>query len=150
MALINFDLGKLDGVNLYQAGGVVQILSPVIPGGTLVLGLIWVYEKLPTHQLDFPELGYYSAIPIIVFSMYVVGFVLTVLMNIYSYLVAAVLYHWVKGMPHFNTEPWKNREWRKVAKQFIGEELAGGTGSGCAGPILRRHFSTVSRRNKQD
>jgi len=124
MALINFDLGKLDGFSLYRPGGVVSILTPFIPGGTLVLGLIAVYENMPTHQLTFPEFGYYSEIPIIVFSMYVVGFVLAVFMNISSYLVAAVLYEWVKGSPHFNIEPWKNREWRKVAKQFIGEELA--------------------------
>jgi len=105
MALINFDFGKLDGFSLYRPGGVVSILSPFIPGGTLVLGLIAVYENMPTHQLTFPEFGYYSEIPIIVFSMYVVGFVLAVFMNIYSYLVAAVLYQRVKGSPHFNIEP---------------------------------------------
>ena len=103
-------------VSKLSYAAVLDILAPILPGGIIAVG--WLYS----HSAVWGNLHDERSLKIILagFVIYVVGYVMAYLTAFEMAGVAlAVLIR--KTEIH---EPWKNAEWRRLAFQFLGEELS--------------------------
>jgi hypothetical protein len=114
---IHVDFGQLTFERIYQ------VLLPLIPGGTLVGGLVLTYPQR-VHDLG---LGRYSRVAVIVCSAYIAGVILygfsvTVTGNC-TILFATLL---SKRSPPLrpNLVPSQSWVWRCVAGEFLGQSLS--------------------------
>jgi len=95
---------------------VLDIVAPILPGGTIVLGWLSNHEAVWTNLHDERTLK----IILVVFAMYVAGFVMLYLTAFELGGVAlAVLIRTTEP-----SQPWKNSEWRRLAYKFLGAELS--------------------------
>jgi hypothetical protein len=94
----------------------LDILAPILPGGTIALGWLYSHEGVWNNLHDEKTLK----ITVAAFAIYIVGFVMVYLTAFeLSGVALAVLIR--KTEMH---EPWKNNEWRKIAAKFLGAELS--------------------------
>lgn len=108
--------------------GVLEIVAPVVPGGILAIGTLVLNPSLAAVLLSSPYLGYRSRLVAAVFISYVAGLVLHLLVGYSSYLVGYMI-GWLFGsklIPDPPT-PWKNLMWRRMARIFLGPNLAPST-----------------------
>ncbi len=103
-----------------------QIFLPLIPGGTLVGGLIFAHPGPVNTVAVTLGLGRYSRVAVFLCAVYIVGLVLygfsVVIAGNWSLLLAyAVGARWSQGRP--NEQASKNFVWRQVAAEFLGEAL---------------------------
>lgn len=110
-----FPFQQIDVSKLSYAA-VLDIIAPILPGGTIALG--WLYG----HQEVWGNLHDERTLKIVIagFAIYVVGFVMLYL-SIFE-LGAVALAVLIRKTTM--CEPWKNSEWRRVASTFLGSELS--------------------------
>ncbi len=95
---------------------VLDIVAPVLPGGTIAIGWLYSHQAIWNNLHDEKTLK----IIIVVFAMYLVGFVMVYVTAFELSAVAlAVLIR--KTEIH---EPWRNIDWRRLASMFLGKELS--------------------------
>ncbi len=102
----------------------LEVIAPIIPGGILGVGTLILNPQLAARVLSNPYLGYKSRIAGAFFISYVAGLLLNLLVGYNSYVVGYLCgYFFVKNSP----TPWRNLFWRRIARRFLGPELAPGT-----------------------
>jgi hypothetical protein len=104
---------------------VLEIIAPIIPGGILAVGTLVLNPTLAAKVLSNPYLGYRSRLVAAMFISYSAGLLLNLLVSYTSYFIGFVLgYSWSsKFFPNPPT-PWTNAQWRKIARKFLGPDLA--------------------------
>jgi len=104
------DLSKLS----YAA--VLDMLAPLLPGGTIALG--WLYS----HPALFGNLHDERSLKITLagFVVYVVGFVM---LQLTAFIMAGVALAVLIRKTEIH-EPWRNIEWRRLVSKFLGAELS--------------------------
>lgn len=107
------DVSKLSFATL------IDIVAPMVPGGTIALGWLCSHESFWTNLHDERT----AKIAIAIFVTYVVGFVVFYLT---AFELGGAAFLWLIRTTEIN-EPWKNSEWRKVAAKFLGAELSSPT-----------------------
>jgi hypothetical protein len=103
-----------------------KFFLPLIPGGTLVGGLVFAYPQRAYDVAVTLGLGRYSRVAVFICSVYLVGFILygfslTVSGNCGVFLVMTVYKRWPPNRE--NEAPSKSWVWRCVASQFLGQSL---------------------------
>jgi hypothetical protein len=110
-----FPFQQLDLSKLSYAT-VLDIIAPVLPGGTIALGWLYSHPEVWSNLHDERTLK----IAVVGFVVYVLGFVVLYLSTFELGAVAlAVL---IRRTTVY--EPWQNIEWRKLASTFLGPELS--------------------------
>jgi hypothetical protein len=118
---IRVDFGPVTFERIYQ------IFLPLIPGGTLVGGLVLAHPQR-VHDIELTlGLGRYSRIAILVCSIYLVGFILYGFSLMISGNCAVLFANvvpklWPPVRP--NEAPSKSWVWRCVAAEFLGQSLS--------------------------
>ena len=106
---------------------IYQIFLPLIPGGTLVGGLILAYPQR-VHDAEVTiGLGRYSRVAVLACSIYLVGFILygfslMISANCTVFLSNIVYKFWPPNRP--NEAASKSWVWRRVASEFLGPSLS--------------------------
>jgi hypothetical protein len=105
---------------------IYQIFMPLIPGSTLVGGLVLAYPASAAAASNALGLGRYSRFVILVCTVYIVGFVLYglsvfVTANCSVILIDTVFKKWPPRRP--NEVSSKSTVWRRVASEFLGASL---------------------------
>lgn len=113
---IKLDLSRLS----YPA--ILQITIPFVPGGVFTCGLLYLDLAGVRALVTTPMLPSGAKIALFVFGAYVVGLLLhgitTTLLSWLGYGLGLLLgRHFVKSD---KSEPWKNRVWRKIAREYLG------------------------------
>lgn len=104
-----------------------QVFLPLIPGGTLVGGLVLAHPQR-VHDMEFNlGLGRYSRVVILVCSVYIAGLILygislAISGNCSVFLAGLVPKLWPPMRP--NEAPSKSWVWRCVASEFLGTSLS--------------------------
>jgi hypothetical protein len=117
---------------------VYQIFLPLVPGGTLVGGLVLAYPQR-VHEVEVAlGLGRYSRAALLVCSIYLVGFILygfslTVSGNCGVFLVMMVYKLWPPKRD--NEGPSKSWVWRRVASEFLGQSLSPSPSTAPGAPV---------------
>jgi hypothetical protein len=108
--------------------GVLEIVAPVVPGSILAIGTLVLNPSLAASLLSSPYLGYRSRLVAAVFISYVAGLLLHLLVTYSSYFFGYMIGHLfgTRIVPNPPT-PWRNLMWRKVARIFLGPDLAPST-----------------------
>jgi len=106
---------------------VYQVFLPLVPGGTLVGGLILAYPQRIRDVEATLGLGRYSRVVVLISSIYLVGFILygfslAISGNCSLFLANIVPKAWMPGRP--NDGPSKSWVWRCVAREFLGQSLS--------------------------
>ncbi len=103
---------------------VFQVLSPLLPGGALVLGLLVGRPSLAGMlNLENRPNGYLTII-LLTFAAYVCGYVLIHGSSAISHMVAGAIIFSQKTPPLVSEVFSKNIAWRTAAGRFLGPELA--------------------------
>ncbi len=105
------DLSRLSYIAVWET-----IVAPMLTGGTIALG--WLYAREGVWGSLHDEMV--LKIVVAVFAVYVVG---TVVLYLSAFELAAVALAVLIRQTE-SIEPWKNREWRRLASKFLGEELS--------------------------
>ncbi len=118
---VHVNLGQVTFERMYQ------VFLPLIPGGTLVGGLVLAYPQRVHEAEATLGLGRYSRVAVLVCSVYLVGFILygfslTVSGNCAVFLVNIVYKFWPPKRQ--NEGPSKSWVWRCVASEFLGQSLS--------------------------
>ena len=94
---------------------VLDLIAPILPGGTIALG--WLYA----HGAVWSNMHDERALKIILagFAIYVIGLVVLWLSASEIFVFAVIVLLRRTRI----SEPWKNKEWRRVAVKFVGPEL---------------------------
>src|SRR5882757_6740247 len=106
---------------------IYQIFLPLIPGGTLVGGLILAYPQR-VHDAEVTiGLGRYSRVAVLACSIYLVGFILygfslMISANCTVFLSNIVYKFWPPNRP--NEAASKSWVWRRVASEFLGPSFS--------------------------
>jgi hypothetical protein len=105
---------------------IYQIFMPLIPGSTLVGGLMLVYPASAAAASSALGLGRYSRFALLLCIIYIVGFVLYglsvfVTANCSVILTDIVFKKWPPKRP--NQVSSKSTVWRRVASEFLGASL---------------------------
>lgn len=112
---LKIDLGRLPQRLVFQ------IIGLFIPGFVLVVGGLLARRDLAAEFFSAQTIGYYSKIALILIAAWVVGWTLfLIVLGGPNYLLGQL---WIRTQPPINA-PSKETEWRKVAKKFIGDDLA--------------------------
>jgi hypothetical protein len=107
---------------------VLEIIAPIVPGGILAVGTLVLNPQLAAKLLSNPYLGYRSRLVAAIFISYAAGLLLNLLVSYTSYFVGYILVSsgvFDKFIP--NPTPWTNLHWRKLARRFLGPDLAPAT-----------------------
>ena len=118
---IHFNFGQVTFERIYQ------VFLPLIPGGTLVGGLVLAYPQR-VHDAEVTlGLGPYSRVAVLICGIYLVGFILygfslMVSGNCAVLLANIVPRYWPPNRP--NEGPSKSWVWRRVATEFLGPSLS--------------------------
>jgi len=118
---IRVDFGQVTFERIYQ------VFLPLVPGGTLVGGLVFSYPQR-VHDLEATlGLGRYSRVALLICSVYLVGFILygfsLMISGNFMVLLGSVVYKfWPPNRP--NEGPSKSWVWRRVAAEFLGQSLS--------------------------
>ncbi len=107
---------------------VLEIVAPIIPGLTLAVGTLILNPQLAASLLSNPYLGYRSRIVVAILVSYIAGLLLNLLVSYNSY-AAGYLFGYTfrnKLFKEFPT-PWRNLHWRRMARTFLGDDLAPST-----------------------
>jgi hypothetical protein len=117
---VHFNLGQVTFERIYQ------IFMPLIPGSTLVGGLMLAYPASAAVASNALGLGRYSRFVVLVCTIYIVGFVLyglsvIVTANCSVVLTDTVFKKWPPKRP--NDVPSRSTVWRRVASEFLGPSL---------------------------
>lgn len=108
--------------------GVLEILAPIVPGGILAVGTLVLSPQLAARVLSNPYLGYRLRLIAAIFISYVAGLLLNLLVGYTSYLLGYLIgYLWSSQLFPNPPTPWRNLLWRKLARQFLGPDLAPAT-----------------------
>lgn len=104
---------------------VLEIIAPIVPGGILAVGTLVLNPSLASKLLSNPYLGYRSRLVLAIFVSYVAGLLLNLLVSYASYFVGYMLGLTLgsKLFPNPPT-PWTCLQWRKLARKFLGADLA--------------------------
>jgi hypothetical protein len=108
-------------------GRIYQIFMRLIPGSTLIGGLMLAYPASAATASNALGLGRYSRFAAVVCAVYIVGFVLYglsvfVSANCSVALSNIVFKRWPPKRP--NEVSSKSTVWRRVASEFLGPSLA--------------------------
>ncbi len=107
---------------------VLEIIAPVVPGGILAVGTLVLNPHLAARLLSNPYLGYRSRLAAAIFISYSAGLLLNLLVNYTSYLLGYVVVSlWGSKLFPTPPTPWRNLLWRKMARKFLGPDLAPAT-----------------------
>lgn len=107
---------------------VLEIAAPIIPGGILAVGTLVLSPQLAARLLSTPYLGYRSRLVAAIFISYAAGLLLNLLVGYTSYLLGyTVGYLWSSKLFPNPPTPWRNLLWRKMARKFLGPDLAPAT-----------------------
>jgi hypothetical protein len=118
---------KLDFSSVTYSG-VLEIIAPIVPGGILGVGTLVLNPTLAATLLSNPYLGYRSRVAAAIFVSYAAGLLLNLLVNYTSYLTGYMIgYLWGSKLFPDPPTPWTNLHWRKIARRFLGPELAPAT-----------------------
>ncbi len=105
--------------------GVLEIIAPIVPGGILAVGTLVLNPPLAARLLSNPYLGYRSRLAAAFFISYVAGLLLNLLVNYTSYLVGYMVgYLFTPRILPPPPNPSRNLHWRKLARRFLGPDLA--------------------------
>lgn len=100
---------------------VLQVIAAFIPGFLLVVGGLAARRDLAAEFFSSQTIGYYSKIALILITACIAGWILyLIVLGGPNYLLGQL---WIRTRPPVN-EHSTNSEWRKVARKFIGEDLA--------------------------
>jgi hypothetical protein len=107
----------------------IQWIVPVLPGGVLVTGILLTENHIASAFYSKPEITSGAKIAIVLFAVYVSGFILSSIVSIVEYTLGYWLGLWLgkKRSPTFMqsfAEPHKNKAWRRAARKLIGDDLA--------------------------
>jgi hypothetical protein len=118
---VHVNLGQVTFERIYQ------VFLPLIPGGTLVGGLVLAYPQR-VHEAEVTlGLGRYSRVAVLVCSVYLVGFILYGFSLVVSGNCAVFLANIVPRLwppNRANEGPSKSWVWRCVASEFLGPSLS--------------------------
>jgi hypothetical protein len=104
---------------------VLEIIAPIVPGGILGVGTLVLNPSLAARLLSNPYLGYRSRLAAAIFVSYAAGLLLNLLVNYTSYLLGYMVgFLWGSKLFPNPATPWRNILWRKVARRFLGPDLA--------------------------
>ncbi len=107
---------------------VLEIIAPIVPGGVLGVGTLILNPHLAERLLSNPYLGYRSRLAAFIFISYAAGLLLNLLVNYTSYLLGyTVGALWGSKLFPNPPTPWRNLLWRKMARKFLGPDLAPAT-----------------------
>lgn len=107
---------------------VLEIIAPIVPGGILAVGTLLLNPALASKLLSNPYLGYRSRLIAAIFISYTAGLLLNLFVNYVTYFIGFQIgYHWGSKLFPNPPKPWENLLWRKVARRFLGPELAPAT-----------------------
>ncbi len=103
---------------------VVYIVSPLLPGGVLLLGVALTHSDYILRFLQLAALGYYFKIFLILLVAYACGFLLKAIIEI----VSALFWGWLNFATHSAISNWiigrhpsENQTFRKAAAQLLGK-----------------------------
>jgi hypothetical protein len=113
---VKLDLSRISYVALRGA------VAPILPGGLIALGCLFGRSDLTARLFSSPSNEYYIKAAIAVFLAYVVGFALHIGVILTSVTAAVILKELLRARL-YPGEPWKDKQWRALARQFIGKEL---------------------------
>ncbi len=104
---------------------VLEIIAPIVPGGILAVGTLVLNPPLAARLLSSPFLGYRSRLAAAILISYAAGLLLNLLVNYTSYSLGYLIgtFWGSKLFPNPPT-PWRNLLWRKMARKFLGPDLA--------------------------
>jgi hypothetical protein len=107
---------------------VLEIVAPIIPGATLAVGTLILNPQLAARLLSNPYLGYRSRIVLAILVSYIAGMLLNLLVSYNSY-AAGYLFGYTFRSKLFKElpTPWRNLHWRRMARTFLGDDLAPST-----------------------
>lgn len=106
----------------------LEVIAPIVPGGILGVGTLILNPQLAARILSNPYLGYRSRLASAFFISYVAGLLLNLLVGYNSYVVGYLFgYLFGKKLLMDSPTPWRNLFWRRIARKFLGPELAPGT-----------------------
>lgn len=115
---------KLDFSSVTYSG-VLEIIAPIVPGGILGIGTLYLNPELAARLLSNPYLGYRSRLASAIFISYAAGLLLNLLVGYASYFVGYMLgYLWGSKIFPDPPTPWRNLHWRRMARRFLGPDLA--------------------------
>jgi hypothetical protein len=107
---------------------VLEIIAPIVPGGILAVGTLVLNPSLAAGLLSNPYLGYRSRLAAAIFISYAAGLLLNLLVNYTSYFLGYIIGSlWGSKLFPDPPTPWKNLHWRKMARRFLGPDLAPAT-----------------------
>jgi hypothetical protein len=104
---------------------VVTTVSPLLPGGVLLLGIGFSRRSWFSQFIEYTPLGYYFKIGVLLFSAYIAGHLLMVTVELLSQsfwmglnaLTRSAISRWVMGSRH----PSTGETYRKAAGEFLGK-----------------------------
>lgn len=106
----------------WSFSSMVELLSPLLPGITLIGGLFLVRPELTAHAFAPNGVGYHTRVVTLVFIAYGLGLLVT-------YTVTAMVLGAcgaIAGLIDSHAfEPWRKPEWQRLAGKFLGAELSG-------------------------
>jgi hypothetical protein len=108
--------------------GVLEIAAPIVPGSIIAFGILTLNPQLAAKLLSNPYLGYKSRIAAAILLSYIAGLLLNLLINYIGYY-AGFLFGKAFGKKLFPNPPtpWRNLHWRRMARTFLGDDLAPST-----------------------
>src|SRR5690242_1983147 len=102
---ISLDLAKAPQV------AVVNVLLPLLPGGTLVLGILVGVPQSLWHADGLSTLNTYERLALVIFFSYVSGFALVLLVDTLSSVACIGIAGFAKRLLERNA-PWNDLAWR--------------------------------------
>jgi hypothetical protein len=107
---------------------VLEVVAPIVPGAILAVGTLILNPQLAGRLLSNPYLGYRSRIVAAVFLSYFAGLLLNLIVSYGSFFTGYVIGFAAKDKLFKNMPtPWRTIHWRRVARVFLGNDLAPST-----------------------
>jgi hypothetical protein len=103
---------------------ILEIVAPIIPGGILAVGTLVMNPPLAARILANPYLGYRSRLATAIFVSYAAGLLLNLLVSYTSYSIGYMVGYWWGSKLFPDPKPWTFLRWRKMARKFLGPDLA--------------------------
>ncbi len=117
---VHVNLGQVTFERIYQ------IFLPLIPGGTLVGGLLLTHPEFASHTTSILGLGRYSRMGFAIFTVYIVGLALygvsVSVAGTFTWIAALTIGKRI-GMLRDNLALSQRPVWRKLAAGFLGNGL---------------------------
>jgi hypothetical protein len=105
--------------------GVLDVVAPIVPGGILGLGTLILNPQGAAKLLSNEYLGYRSRLVLGVFAAYIAGLLLNLFVSYNSYFLGYMIgLLFGKELFKNSPTPWRNLLWRRVARRFLGPDLA--------------------------